>query len=121
MAVEPWMSTNSAPISRSSPPRRMSWSSAASATSSPTWRPNRSRMRLRSRSPSAIWLKPAWSSPTSLPSSTCTDTSSSPRSICSSPRRTASTGPAMALATNIVATTPETMATTPRKTTAAAT
>ena len=43
-------------------------------------------------------LKPGCSWPTSLPSSTATSTSSSPRSIASSPRRTEITGDAIALA-----------------------
>ena len=90
------MSTNRTATSRTSPPSSMSCSSAAWATSSPTWRPKRSRMRSRSLSPAAIRLKPAWSRPISLPSYTGTSTSSSPCSTSPSARRTDSTGSATA-------------------------
>ena len=68
---------------------------AARATSSPTWRPKRSRISSRSRSPAPILLKPAWRSPSSEPSKTGTSASRSPCSTFRSARRTDTTGAAV--------------------------
>ena len=74
------MSTKSTETTRVSPPSSTSLPAAAAATSLPTWRPKRSRRCSRSRSPLTIWLKPAWSWPSSVPSYTCTDVSRWPSS-----------------------------------------
>jgi topoisomerase IA-like protein len=66
--VEPTRSMNSTATSRSWPPSSVPRSSARRATSSPTYRPNRSRSRCRSARSRTMSLNPACSSPSSLAS-----------------------------------------------------
>ena len=111
--VEPTMSTNSTETTRVSPPSSTSLPAAAAATSLPTWRPKRSRRCSRSRSPRTIWLKPAWSWPSSVPSYTWTSVSRSPSSTRSIALRTERIGETTARALSQVTRKPKQSTTAP--------
>src|SRR5213593_4080733 len=119
--VEPIRSTNSTAASRSSPPSATPSSIARRATSWPTWRPNRSRRRSRSRRPDTMRLNPAWRNPTSLPSSTATRGSRLPASASTSARRRMRSGSEIDCAKITMAPSPTTSAMTPRHSAVAAT